>query len=151
MFSDRKVKPGAVVWTGSVASGLISGPLCQSVRPRIATRPPRTVIMTSCPLRSSPGSPLSFKRVLSVVLVRRFCRTARSVPQMTSLLLSASFIAWRWALFGWSRRERPPRLMWTRFVRLFFRSLRLRVRVGQGFVLRTSAMRYALPASPASL
>ena len=53
-------------------------------------------------------SPLSFRRVLSVVPVRRFCRTPRSVPQMTSLLLSASFtpvpplkIAGRWALFGW--------------------------------------------------
>ena len=34
MFADRKVKPGAVVGTGSVASGLISGPLCQSVRLR---------------------------------------------------------------------------------------------------------------------
>ena len=36
--------------------------------------------MTSCPLRSSPGSPLSFRRVLSVVLVRRFCKTPRSRP-----------------------------------------------------------------------
>ena len=55
MFFDRKVKPDAVVWTGSVASGLISGPLRQSVRLRIATRLPRMKIVTFYPLRSSPG------------------------------------------------------------------------------------------------
>ena len=86
------------------------------------------------------------------MLVRRCCRTPRSVPRMMSLLLSASFtlvppskIVWRWAPFERSRRGRPPRPTWNRFERLFCLSLRLRVRVGQAFVLRTSAMRCAQP------
>ena len=45
----------AVVWTGSVASGLIFGTLRQFVRLRIATRLPRMMIVASFPLRSSPG------------------------------------------------------------------------------------------------
>ena len=86
------------------------------------------------------------------MLVRRCCRTPWSVPRMTSLLLSASFtpvlplkIAWRWAPFVRSRRGRP-RPTWNRFERLCCLSLRLQVRVGQGFVL--SHVRDALrPAS----
>ena len=48
-------EPAAVVWTGSVASGLIFGTLLRFVRLRAATRLPRMMMEASFPLRSLPG------------------------------------------------------------------------------------------------
>ena len=92
-----------------------------------------------------------------------FCRTAPVRPtDDVRCFLSASFTpdppwktAWRWTLFGGSRWERPPRLMWTRFVRLSCRSLRLLVRAGlraPSFARpRRAAPCFFRPASPTSL
>ena len=125
MFFVKRVRPAAVVWTGSVASGLIFGILRPFARLRVATRLPRMMIVASFPLRSLPELQLLSRKVLFVVLVRHCCRTPRSVPRRTSSRLFASFtlvlpskIVWKWAPFVQSLRERPHLRTLIRFARL---------------------------------